>query len=129
MRRGATIALTLVGGLLLGALAGAFFVGRHWQRNFADWYVLEVADQANVAREIYSGREERLADGILASLPSYVRSLRGDLAKGEGSAWALWIVSDVYKAAGTPPPAELQEIFEVLPERQSCKRPAGRTDA
>jgi len=126
MSRRWLFAATFLGGVVVGAVGYSAFVGRHWQRNFSSWYVLGLADQANVAREIFSGRGPELAKRIEGSLPEYVRAVRREFGDDEGADWALWMVSDVYDAAGTPPPPELQVVFASLPPRRSCKPPASR---
>lgn len=118
------LALSFAGGVLVGAVGAATLVGWHWNRNFSNWYVLQLADQANVAREIYAGREVELAEHIKVRLPVYVRTVQREFGAAEGADWAVWLVSDVYNAAGTPPPPELQKVFASLPPRRTCKRPA-----
>lgn len=115
--------LAFLGGLLVGAMAAWTFAGWHWKRNFSNWHLLQLADHANAATEIFSGHGSELAERIKAGLPEHVRTVRGEFADVEGAEWALWMVSDVYKAAGTPPPEELQAVFAALPPRPSCKRP------
>ncbi len=115
---------TFVAGLVVGAVTAASYVGWHWNRNFQDSYALQLADQANVAKEILSGGGPALAERIKVRLPEYVSALRGPLGVGDRANWALWVVSDVYKAAGTAPPTDLQAVFASLPPRPSCKRPS-----
>ena len=118
-------AVTFAGGLLVGALAAAAVVGTHWSRNFSSWHVLQIADQANVAREILLGNGPQLADRITANLPAYVQSIQkvqDEFGPAEGVEWALWAVSDVYEASGSAPPDELRTILDSLPARASCKR-------
>lgn len=116
--------LTFVGGLLVGAVGAWCLVNWHWQRNFSNWYVVQVADQANVAREILSGRGVELAERIKSDLPAYVEAMRSEFGDAEGAEWALWMVSDVYQVAGATPPAELKAVLAALPPRASCRPPA-----
>jgi hypothetical protein len=124
MGRRWTIAAAFVGGLVVGGAGGSIFVGEHWKRNFWSSYVMGLADQANVAREIHSGRGPELAKRITDSLPEYVRAVTRNAPRAEGADWALWMVSDVYKAAGIEPPPELRTVFASLPARRTCKPPA-----
>ncbi len=115
--------LTFMAGSLAGAVVAGAFVGWHWQRNFANWYVMGLMDQANVAREIYSGQGRELADRIRGSLPTYVTAVEREFRNAQGREWALWMVSDAYKAADEDLPEELRELISTLPPKQSCRRP------
>jgi hypothetical protein len=121
--------LAFVGGLVVGGASFGTLVAWHWNRNFESWYVLQVGDQAHVANEILAGRGMALAERIQASLPASVRAVQGEFANAEGADWALWLVSDVYKTAGTAPPAELQAVFASLPPRATCKKPSNNRGA
>ena len=72
MRPALRYGLTFFAGALTGAVLAGGFVGWHWNRNFVNWYVMGVADQANVAREIHSGRGRELAGRIMGDLLSRV---------------------------------------------------------
>ena len=123
VRTGLTYGLTFAIGAAVGGLGAAFLVSSHWQRNFAGWYILQVADQANVAREIYVGQAAQLAERIRASLPSYVRAVEQEFRTAGGREWALWIVSDAYRASGQLPPPEVQSVLARLPARETCRKP------
>ena len=118
--------LLFASGLVIGAILAAVAVSGHWQRNFEDWYVLGMADQANVAREIASGRAEELATAIRSSLPGYVLTLEREFASPESSHYALWTVRDAYEAAGEPIPENIKPLLEDLTPRELCVRPASR---
>lgn len=122
MPQGWKFALTFLAGALMGAGSAGAFVGLHWQQNFANWYIVGVADQANVAREISTGQGTQLADRIRASLPPYVNAVERDFRGAEGREWALWMVNDAYRAAGDPPP-DIQPILSALPPRTVCRKP------
>jgi hypothetical protein len=124
MRPSVRSLLKFSAGLVIGAVAGGGLVGWHWNRNFRNWYVMGMADQANVAREIYAGRSQELADRIRRTLPTYVRAVESEFRNGEGRDGAYWIVSDVYKVSGAEVPAELKPILASLPPRGSCRKPA-----
>jgi hypothetical protein len=115
---------TFVVGLVLGAVVTATVVRSQSKRNVRNWFVIQLADQADVAQEILSGRGPALEEHIKSRLPEYVSTVRGPLGAGDEANWALWVVRDVYEAAGTPAPPELQPIFAALPPRASCKRPS-----
>jgi hypothetical protein len=115
----------LVVGLALGAVAGATYVSSRWHDNFATLFVIQTADQANVARRIAAGEGEALAAGIRAALPGYVQALQREFPKAPGRDWALWAVRDVYEQGGTPAPAELAGLLAALPPREQCPPPGG----
>ena len=125
MKPKAQLLLAFSGGLLFGGLASGFFVGWHWNRNFQDWYLTGVADQANVAREIYAGRSVQLADQIRASLPQYVLAIHGEFGTPESSYPALRLVRDVYNESSTEIPGEIAQILSRVPPRSpgSCTVP------
>lgn len=124
MSQKSRVVLAFAAGLLAGGAIAGGFVAWHWNRNFSGWYVLQVADQANVAKEILSDRGPALAERIKTTLPAYVHAVHTEFAQAEGANWALWTVSDVYKAAGTPPPPDIAAVLAALPPRASCKKPA-----
>jgi hypothetical protein len=108
---------------LLGGFAAAWLVGWHWERNFQSWYVLQLGDHANIAKEIYTGKGAGLADRLRSSLPTSVQAVESQFPRTEEKYWAYWIVKDVYSVSGTRPPAELQAVLAALPPRPTCKRP------
>jgi hypothetical protein len=116
--------LAFLGGLMVGAVAAWAFVGGHCKRNFSHFYLVQLADHANVATEILSGRGSELAERIKTGLPEHVRTVRTEFDDAAGAEWVLWMVSDVYEAAGTPPPEELRAVFAALPPRPSCQPPS-----
>ncbi len=59
-------------GFIVGTVFAATAVSWKWNRDFDDWSAMGLADQANVAREIYAGRSEELAARILNALRGYV---------------------------------------------------------
>lgn len=115
--------LTFLAGSVIGGVLSAAAVGGHWKRTFENQYVAGLADQANVAREIYAGRSTELADRIRQSLPEYVTAIEREFRSAQGREWAYWLVSDVYQASGAPVPGQLRPILASLPPRPSCKRP------
>src|SRR5262245_47246149 len=121
--------LIFLAGVLIGAMVGGVIVGRHWIANFWDWQLGGVADQANVAREIYAGRSKQLADRIRESLPTYVADIERERPGVEGKEWAYWIVRDVYEVSGEPVPASLKPVLSALPSRATCKQPVRKAGA
>jgi hypothetical protein len=108
---------TFLGGFLVGAVTLAALVGWHWKGNFENWYVLGVADQANVAREIYSGRGDALADRIRQDLPHYVLVVDREFPDSDWATPALWLANDVYAESSTPVPPEIEEILAAPPPK------------
>lgn len=115
----------LMVGLALGAVGGATFMGWQGQKTFTSLYLVQTADQANVAKEIAAGRGEELAARIRATLPGYVTTLREQFDDVEGRDWALWAVRDAYEAASAEPPESIAAALATLPERAVCPPPAG----
>lgn len=112
-------------GLALGAVLAGAWVSWSWQRSFATVYLVQMADQANVAREIGRGAGPALAEKIRAALPLYVATLDRDFRDVQGKDWALWAVRDAYEASGVTPPASIAPILQALPPRESCPPPRG----
>jgi len=115
----------LMVGLALGAVGGATFMGWQGQKTFTSLYLVQTADQANVAKEIAAGRGDELAARIRGTLPGYVTTLREQFDEVEGRDWALWAVRDAYEAAGVDPPEAIAAALATLPERAACPPPAG----
>jgi len=115
--------LIFVGGLAAGGAIAWAVMGWRGSRTFQDQYVIALADQANVAHQIYSGHSKELADRIRQCLPAYVAAAEREFRGGRGREWTYWLVRDVYQASGTPVPESLKPIFASLPPRPSCKRP------
>ncbi len=113
------LGLAFLAGVIVGGLASGFFVGWHWNRTFGDWYVTGVADQANVAREIYAGRSVQLADRIRSSLPQYVLAIDREFGTPESAHYALRLVRDVYEQSSSEMPEEIAGILGALPTRPS----------
>lgn len=112
-------------GLALGAALAGAWVTYSWQRSFATVYLVQMADQANVAREIGRGEGAALAERIRAALPIYVQALERDFRDVQGKDWALWAVRDAYEAAGVAPPEAIAATLRDLPPRASCPPPKG----
>jgi hypothetical protein len=91
-------------GAVGGATAATILVGRAWQQQFASQYMIQVADQANVAREIYAGNAGELAERIRSGLPTYVKTIEVEFPRADQREWALCMggrrISGVW-AAGT----------------------------
>jgi len=117
MNKRLRFALFFAAGFVVGAIVAGGFVAWRWYQSFENAYALDVADQANVAREIYRGRADDLAGSITRSLPEYVRALDTSFRDAQAFNMAIWLVADAYKAAGQEPPADVQRILESAPPR------------
>ncbi|MCP4546591.1 MAG: hypothetical protein GY835_09025 [bacterium] len=125
MRAWFKLLVTFGAGAVLGAVASGLLVGSHWEGQFADSYALGVADQANVAREIYAGRSSQLAARIVDSLPQYVLALDREFNDAKWTQTALFMVQDVYRESGNEVPGEIRQILAALPSKptSSCVFP------
>lgn len=108
-------ALLFTAGFVVGALVAGGFVAWRWYQSFENAYALDVADQANVAREIYRGRADELARSITQSLPGYVRVLDTSYRDAKSFNMAIRLVADAYEAAGQEPPADVKRILDSVP--------------
>jgi hypothetical protein len=115
----------LLVGLAVGSVLSGAWVSWKWQKTFQTMYVVETADQANVAREIAAGRGAALAERIRASLPGYALGLEREFRGVAGKDWALWAVRDAFEAAGVAPPEEIATQLRALPPREASPPPEG----
>jgi hypothetical protein len=81
-----------------------------------------IADQANVAAEIYSGRATELAERISSSLPEYVAAIHPQFTDSEWYEPALRRIADVYEASRREAPDEVKRLIGTLPPRPSCRK-------
>ena len=114
--------ISLLVGMIVGAVAASSFVAWQWKQNFRNWYVEGIADRAFMAREIYAGRGSRLADRVRGQLPTFILAAERN-GGGEGRDGAYWLVSDVYEVSGTAIPGEIKPLIARLPPRASCRVP------
>ena len=115
--------IAFLAGLVVGVVTAGIVVGLHWKRFLQDWEVGAILNEAYVAREIYAGRSNQLADRTRASLPSYVEMIEQEFPKAQGKDATYWMVSDVYQVTGMAVPTSLKPILAALPPRTSCKPP------
>jgi hypothetical protein len=113
--------LSFAAGAAVGGLASGLLALRYCESRLADSYALGVADQANVAREIYAGRSSQLAARIVDAMPQYVLALDREFSDAHWTQPALWLVQDVYKESGIEVPSEIRHVLAALPP----KPPAG----
>ena len=115
MNRLASHAATAVASLLIGGVAGAVLVRKMCDREMAHSYVMGVLDQANAAREIYSGRSLALADRIREKLPEYVLAVEKEFPGESNRDMTYRMVRRVYEASSTELPASIQAIVASVP--------------
>lgn len=113
------LAMTFALGVVVGAAAAYFLIGRYSVRNFTSWYSLQVLDQVNVAHEIRGGQADALAARIEDSLPQYVTALHEELGAGPEALSALWAVRSYYETQGVEPPAAVAGVLKALPPRET----------
>jgi hypothetical protein len=101
-------------GTAAGATGATVLVGRAWQQQFASQYLVQVADQANVAREIYAGHAAQLAERIRGDLPEYVKTIEVEFSRADQRDWALCMVGSAYEASGQTPPTDIQAVLSGL---------------
>ena len=114
-------------GLAVGGFGIGLVVSRHSERNFAEWYILGVADQANVAGEILAGRGHDLALANVERFPEYIRAMGPLPVDPSAKNATLWRIRDAYQASGVAPPKEVEPLLRDLPPRSACKLPARTT--
>lgn len=112
MRSRTKTAAAFMAGLVVGSLLAATAVSFRWGREYGRWHALQVADQANVATEIYAGRSEELAGRILESLPQYVEDMDQAYRAPESADMVSRLVAAAYRESGEPMPAAVRRILE-----------------
>ena len=105
-----------LGGLITGALAVFFALGRINQKQFADHYALGVIEQTSLGTEIRAGRQDAVAQRIEANLPSYVLAIHeNNWLRSDLSTTALHSVKNFYEINSLPVPENISGILNDLP--------------
>jgi len=126
MHRNLLVALVFVVGVVVGGLASAFAVSKHWQRSYAEFYAIGVQGQAFTAIQIHRGKEQDLFRGAMESLPAYVLAITGALPETDATQPTLELVREAYAVTDLPIPTEIQSIIRTLPEEsleRNCSPP------
>ena len=115
-----TVAVFVVG-FVAGALVIGLTLARWERREFEARYLMGVADQANVARQIQAGRSAELVAKIRRDMPASVRAVAG-LKTIDDPAPVLWSVRSFYEESSLAVPPEIEPILASLPPRQQRAR-------
>lgn len=114
MTHRAKLILAFAAGVVFGAACAASAVSWKWNRDFDNWSTMQVANQAFVAREIYAGRSEELAERILNDLPGYVADIGSVYSETVSTPMAVRWIEDAYRQSGEPIPDEAREVLDRL---------------
>ncbi len=89
--------LIFFGGLVFGSMVTFFIIGKITQRQFALQYSANVFEQAVLARELRSNKQEVIAKRIETNLPVYVLTIHQnkELRDAPNAQEALWEVKKV----------------------------------
>ena len=109
-------ALTFIGGLLVGAVAGAVILSQitlQWD----DFYMQGASEQVFLASELRAKRERELQQRIEAGLPEIVLAIHNDsqLRKAAAAPSVLRQIRDFYELNSLPVPAEISGILNEVP--------------
>ena len=116
MRSKAKIIAVFVGGLLIGALATFIIAGKANQRLWARCVANGVMEQAFIATELRTHRQDDLQQRAEANLPPAVLAIHQhkELQSVPESQTALHAVRDFYEMNSVPVPKEIASILNSL---------------
>ena len=119
MMRKITMGLTFVAGLLLGAFVTFVTAGKANQRLWARCVATGVMEQAFIATELRTQRQDDLQQRAEANLVPAVLALHQhkELQSVPESQSALRAVKDFYEMNGVPIPKEIAGILNEFPSR------------
>lgn len=129
MPRPRTVGLLSLGaslGLVVGAIGASAMVASHYNRMFRERYVLDIVEQAQIAKQIRNGSGLDLANRIEQTLPEYVVALEREYGRHDAVLPGLRSVKDFYVSTATPVPESIRLILDKLPPAPpaSCDLPA-----
>ena len=110
------MALTFIGGLLVGAVAMFIFLSQTTLQ-FRDFYMQGAREQVFLASELRAKRERELQTRIEANLPEIVLTIHNDshLRKAADAPSVLRQVRDFYELNSLPVPSEISGILKEVP--------------
>lgn len=104
-------------GILVGCITSTVFVGGKAAAVYQDQYMMSVMDQANVALQLSSHKQDALQKTIESSLPSYALTIHNNFKDHSQSVDALWMIKAYYDRSKTPLPPEIKSIIAALPPK------------
>ena len=110
------MALTFIGGLLVGAVA-MFITLSQITLQYNDFYMQIAREQVFLASELRAKRERELQNRIEAGLPEIVLTIHNDsqLRKAAEAPSVLRQVRDFYELNSLPIPSEISGILNEVP--------------
>lgn len=118
--------LSFLAGIAVGVIGTGMILGRHWIGTFWSLRVGALAEDANVAREIYTGHAKELADRLRDTFPRRVAEIEKQYPAAINKSWTYWMIKDAYEAGNAPIPSTLAPILTSLPPRESCEKAAAK---
>lgn len=117
MKNKAKLVLMFVAGLLLGALVTFIIAGKANERLWARCFATGVMEQAFIATELRTHRQDDLQQRAEANLPPAVLAIHQhkELQSVPESQSALRAVKDFYEMNAVPVPKEIASILNNLP--------------
>ena len=116
MKSRAKMAAMFIVGLLIGASVTFVITGKANQRLWAQWFATGLMEQAFIATELRTHRQDELQRRAEANLPSAVLAIHQhkELQSVPESQTALRAVKDFYEMNSVPVPAEIAGILGSL---------------
>jgi len=110
------MALTFIGGLLLGAAATFLILGQITLQ-YDDYFMNGARDQIFIASELRAKRERELQNRVEANLPEIVLTIHHDskLRKAADAPSVLRQVRDFYEVNSLPIPSQISGILNEVP--------------
>lgn len=110
------LALTFIGGLLVGAVATFLILG-HITYQYRDYYMNAAHEQVFIASELRAKRERELQGRVEAGLPEIVLTIHKDnqLRKAAGAPSVLRNIRNFYESNSLPIPSEISGILNEVP--------------
>jgi hypothetical protein len=110
------LALTFIGGLLVGAVA-AFIILGQITLQYDDYFMKGARDQVFIASELRANRERELQNRVEANLPEIVLTIHNDsqLRKAADAPSVMRQIKDFYESNSLPVPSEISGILSEVP--------------
>lgn len=111
--------LVFIGGLLAGAAATFFILGRMSHLEYRDHYMKAASEQVFIASQLRANRERDLQSRAEANLPGIVLAIHNDrkLRNAADAPFVLRQIRDFYELNSIPVPAEISGILKEVPPK------------